>query len=98
MPQVDGKSRVAGPKRVTPAPVLLPRPLALDDCVHRKRSRTGQPDRIARTLVELEEGIPIARCAVADPRALGEWPRSPYRLAGHDQDLIHVSRLVARKV
>jgi hypothetical protein len=68
--------------------MLLPCPFALGDRVHRKRLRTGKPDRIAGALVEFEEGIAVARHAVTDARTLGQRAGPPYQIAGLDQHLV----------
>src|SRR6185312_12230559 len=78
--------------------MLLPCPFALSDCVHRKRSRPRKPDRVAGALVELEERIAVARRAVADARALGEWAGIPNRIPGFDQHAVEVSRPLDGKV
>src|ERR1700692_405601 len=78
--------------------MLLPCPFALSDCVHRKRSRTRKPDWVAGALVEFEEGIAVARRAVADARALGERAGIPNRIPRFDQYVVHVNRPLDRKV
>jgi hypothetical protein len=69
------------PVRVAAAAARGTLALDLSDRVHRERARPLEPELVAGAAVENEEGVRVARGAVAEIRALSERPRAPGQLA-----------------
>src|SRR5690242_21721241 len=68
--EVDRKAEVARPQRMTHLRVAFGVRFELRDRVHRERACARQPPGVARTLMELQERIPVAGGAVAQVRSL----------------------------
>src|SRR6478609_922121 len=82
IPQIPRHPRIARPQRIAALPVFIGVAIALRDRVHGERPGAIEPSRLAGALEELEEGVTVARGAVAQARAFVEWTRRPGQSAG----------------
>ena len=81
MTEIDCKATVPGPKRVSPSAKCGASPPDLIDRRHRERARAFQPNGVSGSLIELQQRVAVAACAMAQVRPLDERTGFPSQLA-----------------
>src|SRR5262252_8479126 len=80
IPEIDRKTHITGPKRVSTASVFVPCLSALCNSRHRERPSAFEPHGALRSLMEREKRVTIAACAMAKIGAFDERPCRPGKL------------------